>query len=717
MERVVRVSSLEGLEFPDDAVLVVDDALRAYDWPRHSTIFVPAGESLKSLESAGTLAERVCALRPSRPLTLVAVGGGSVGDAVGFLASILWRGVALWHVPTTLLAAADSAFGGKTAVNHLGLKNQLGTFWPAQTIVLVDEILADIPPTLRAEGLAEIVKASWIGGTTELLDRFGVEQLAYRPWEDVGAEVMRALEAAIEVKRAIVQRDPREELGIRTLLNLGHTVGHALEAISAMSHGRAVAWGLASVAEASVERAGLPVEQAERLQEHVRPLLGTQPPQPDPASFGAAVRGDKKTLRGSLRSVLLHAAGDAFVTDDLSAEDWREALERASAIVERPLRVSFRAQTSARIEVESSKSELNRLRAIAALRPGPTTVIGGSSADDVRTLSRALETLETQGHARAGEGALGFRILVVLAAAKFPGSTISLGPNLSRRPHTPLYRAIETAGGAVTVESERLVRVGALPDGPVDVTVDVSQSSQVATAFALLGASGRSVTIRWSGEFRSKGYFELTLSLLKQAGVEVARGAERVVLRATHDLWAPVTLAAGDDASSAAVWRIARFLGVDVEVRAAESGQPDAGVSGILREWKREDAVRVDVGGCPDLVPVLAAAAALTDPAVTLFGAPHLRHKESDRIADLGTAFAAVGIDISALDDGVAISAGKQIPHADATFPTFGDHRLAMAGCLLALKAPLVIDRPHSVSKSYPEFWRDAAIAGFSTAP
>ena len=268
METIRRIATIAELEAPVDAVFVVDSrfALR-HGWSQPNAVFVDAGESLKTLTALGELAQRVLEIRSTKPMTLVAVGGGSVGDAVGFLASVLWRGVRLWHVPTTLLAAADSAHGGKTALNLGTAKNQLGTFWPAEVVVLIDEVFEALPVAIRADAMAEIIKALWLHAVPErdLLDTVGVGTLAFGPWEDAGAALLTLLESAIEVKQGIVARDPRETLGIRTLLNLGHTIAHALELEASFSHGRAVAWGLACAAEVSSRREHLDREHRDTL--------------------------------------------------------------------------------------------------------------------------------------------------------------------------------------------------------------------------------------------------------------------------------------------------------------------------------------------------------------------------------------------------------------------------------------------------------------------
>ena len=176
----------------------------------HSLV-IEAGEGLKTLERIGELAQRVLDLQATKPLTLVAIGGGALGDAVGFLASILWRGVGLWHVPTTLVGMVDSAHGGKTAANLGGAKNQLGTFYPAQKVIVCAEILATLPTALRREGLAELIKALWLG------DEEGVRRLdevsrglGDAPFERIRDELFWLLRRAVAIKYEIVAQDPFE---------------------------------------------------------------------------------------------------------------------------------------------------------------------------------------------------------------------------------------------------------------------------------------------------------------------------------------------------------------------------------------------------------------------------------------------------------------------------------------------------------------------------
>ena len=201
---------------------------------------VESGEGLKSLDEfpkhVNALAKLARPLSP-RTMTVVAVGGGSVGDFAGFFASIYKRGVRIEQVPSTWLAAIDSAHGGKTALNCSGAKNVVGTFHPASRVHLVKDLLQLQPPSRAEEGMGELAKIALIDGGP------WVKQLERASGNH--AEILwKFLKPAIESKMRVVEKDPTETKGLRQVLNLGHTVGHVLEAVHGLAHGKAVTQGL-----------------------------------------------------------------------------------------------------------------------------------------------------------------------------------------------------------------------------------------------------------------------------------------------------------------------------------------------------------------------------------------------------------------------------------------------------------------------------------------
>ena len=745
---VQREKKTTQLDLPGDAVVVADEALPesildGFENP----VTVTAGESLKTLESVGNLAERILGRRSSKPMTIVAVGGGSVGDALGFLASVLWRGVGLWHVPTTLLAMVDSAHGGKTAVNLGSAKNQLGTFYPAERVVLVDECLETLPLAQRRDGLVELIKGLWIGAPEafEQIERDGgMGELASAPFEQVGERLMGVLRDAIEVKQDVVDRDPREERGIRTVLNLGHTVAHALELETGASHGQAVAWGLLACSFLSEDSAGLSAAEAERLRRHVYPLIEpntTVMQFEDRETFRDVLSRDKKRVRGELRSVLLEGAGEPAVTTQPTADDWMDGLRRAAEWYRgSPVVVTHRAPRETTLELSASKSELNRALVIRHLRGAATRVVGESRADDVRNLRRGLETLENDSgpvEISCGEGGTTLRFLLAVAAMRETSTTIIPEPRLLERPHGPLIDALAGAGATVELVERRgrtAYRVDGWEDWPDVIRVDASKSSQFASAVALLAATGRSFELEISdgseesekGEMPSRPYFDMTLDFLRRVGVGVEECGNRIAFSAGTQFDEPVTLRAEADASSAAVWSVADFLGceVTVENRPVSGRQPDAGIDRLLEDVPLdaqetfEGPVELDVGESPDLVPVLTVAALRSTAEVRIRGAAHLRFKESDRIGDLAESLGSVGLEVIEKKDGFVIPRARQVPDPGAAWSTHGDHRLAMAGLLLALLTDeFRIEDPLVVTKSYPKLWQHARAAGWSIRP
>ncbi len=221
-----------------------------------------AGEKLKSLESFAKTAERVHSRvgeAVTRKWTVLAIGGGSVGDFAGFFASVYRRGLRLVHVPTTWLAAIDSSHGGKTALNLAGAKNQIGTFYPATDTVIVRSLLRALPKQSSDDAMGEILKIALIDGRA---------WTKFRPFTTSRSRhLWRLLPSAIDSKLRIVKRDPFERKGYRQILNLGHTFGHVLESRLRLSHGRSVALGLLFAVDFSEATGALTVGAAAEIRD------------------------------------------------------------------------------------------------------------------------------------------------------------------------------------------------------------------------------------------------------------------------------------------------------------------------------------------------------------------------------------------------------------------------------------------------------------------
>lgn len=221
---------------------------------------VDSGEALKDLSAFPEHVLKLSRLGidvPARRMTVLAAGGGTVGDFAGFFASVYKRGVKLVHMPSTWLAALDSSHGGKTALNVNGVKNQIGTFYPSEKTIFDRGLLMSQPPERVQDAMGELAKIAMIDGGS------WVKQLEASELQG-GDLLWQFLKPAVDSKMRVVNRDPLEKTGARQILNLGHTLAHVLEAETSISHGDAVAQGLFFALEFSLSRGDLSEPAFER---------------------------------------------------------------------------------------------------------------------------------------------------------------------------------------------------------------------------------------------------------------------------------------------------------------------------------------------------------------------------------------------------------------------------------------------------------------------
>jgi 3-dehydroquinate synthase len=282
-----------------------------------TTLLVPEGEEQKSLETAGRLYHELTNCYAERTTPILALGGGVIGDLAGFVAATYLRGVPLIQIPTTLLAQVDSSIGGKVAVDHGQLKNKIGAFYQPRLVISDIDTLKTLPSNELANGLAEVIKSAAIRAKkfftfleTNLdriksLDESALEETVFQ---------------TVQIKAEVVAKDERD-LGLRNILNYGHTIGHAVESVSdfKVGHGNAVALGMLAAARISnkmsildkndlgrlksiIEKAGLPIEMPDLEVEKIIPTM----------------KHDKKVKRDKIRFVLLKSIGSAFITDEVN---------------------------------------------------------------------------------------------------------------------------------------------------------------------------------------------------------------------------------------------------------------------------------------------------------------------------------------------------------------------------------------------------------------
>lgn len=280
---------------------------------------LPEGERHKTLEDLNGLYTWLLERGLGRGTTLVAVGGGVVGDMTGFAAATYMRGVGFVQVPTTLLAQVDASVGGKTGVNHPLGKNMIGAFWQPKAVLVDPGTLGSLPSREMRSGVAEVIKYGLIDDAEffEWLEDHIEEVLALET-----EAVTHAIKTSCASKARVVAADERERTGARALLNLGHTFAHAIETeqgYGGWRHGEAVACGLVLAADLSVRMGWLEAQAAERIQALVaRAGLPTRLPEElGVEQLRVHMRHDKKNVGSRQRFILLRAIGRAEVTDQV----------------------------------------------------------------------------------------------------------------------------------------------------------------------------------------------------------------------------------------------------------------------------------------------------------------------------------------------------------------------------------------------------------------
>ena len=290
-------------------------------------ITIAPGEASKGIPTLLTLTDRMTALGADRMTALIALGGGVVGDLTGFAASIYMRGIPVIQVPTTLLAQVDSSIGGKTGVDTSFGKNLLGTFHQPKAVFIDVAFLRMLPDGMLRSGLAEVIKCGAID-SPEILGDLEVAAAQNGLRESIFLE--RVITAACRIKKQLVESDERD-LGIRRILNFGHTVGHAVEASSGyrLSHGESVAIGMVAAARLSERLHGLSAEDASRIESLIRAvgLPARLSAGINPEEIQSRLNVDKKKEGGTTHFVLIKKMGMPFMSGDVPEGVLRETLE------------------------------------------------------------------------------------------------------------------------------------------------------------------------------------------------------------------------------------------------------------------------------------------------------------------------------------------------------------------------------------------------------
>ncbi|MRI58876.1 MAG: 3-dehydroquinate synthase [Epsilonproteobacteria bacterium] len=325
------IDSIEDIELGTKAVIVTNPKIAGlhlgYLLPRLRArelyiVTLPDGEDYKNEESLNYLLDRLFDHKIDRKSTLVAFGGGVIGDMTGFAAAIYQRGIDFIQIPTTLLSQVDASVGGKTGINNRFGKNLIGAFWQPRAVYIDPYFLTTLPKREFAAGVAEIIKMAVV------FDREFFEWLKHNRLDDE-ANIKEAIKRSVELKAAVVAKDEREG-GVRASLNYGHTFAHVIEnetGYKRFLHGEAVAIGMVMANRLAVKKGLLSQEEAKEIEELLASYgLPTCYEVSDAQSFYEQFYLDKKTQSSKIKFVLPKGIGDFLITDQVERDEVLDVL-------------------------------------------------------------------------------------------------------------------------------------------------------------------------------------------------------------------------------------------------------------------------------------------------------------------------------------------------------------------------------------------------------
>lgn len=725
----------------------VTDSLRARGY-RVTTHIIEPGEASKSHDVLLELYDTCARDGITRHDGLVALGGGVVGDLTGFAAATWLRGVRYIQMPTSLLAQVDASVGGKTGIDLRYGKNLVGAFKQPAAVIADVATLRTLPRRELSAGMAEVMKYALIRDPAMWCKLLEAETAL--PDEDI-------IRRSIEIKAEIVAED-EYDMGLRQILNFGHTYGHAAEQAQQYGewrHGEAVGFGMLVALHISEQVLGTAPGIRRDLRKWLRTWKLPTETSLTPEQINQALGADKKSVGDAIDMILIRKVGESVIRRMPLPELHRltpDVLPRVldPGIGTSPTQGNVRVVTPGHLKGSVrppwSKSQVHRLLIAAFLTgetqwedlvwPELTEDQEARLSDDIRVTRRALHALQkgANGEERVTidcrESGTSLRLLLSVTAALGIPAMLQGTRRLGERPLAALADQLRTHG--MQVDEPAADRGRHLPlyldgqqtAGAYELPGHVSSQYISGLLFALPLLDGDSV-ITLTTPLASAPYVDLTLDVLKRFGIRCDVGedeAGRTIYRIPggQSYRRPDTVQAPEaDYSQAAFWLVANFLGSDLAVEGLDpsSRQGDREVVDILRRFEArraasengEDTV-VDATMIPDIVPVLSLAAAVTPGTVTFTGASRLRGKESDRLEATLMILRAIGAEAAyGTEDTLVIPdvLERFETRREARYSSLNDHRIAMTLAIAAAHSTdgLTITEADAVSKSYPDFF------------
>lgn len=711
-EKVLIITDSTVNDLYADSLFIELDAAGFYPYK----YVLAAGEESKSLGNYCKIIERLATLNFTRTDGIIALGGGVVGDISGFAASTYMRGIDYVQIPTTLLACVDSSVGGKTAVDLPQGKNLVGAFYQPKKVFIRTELLKSLPKEIIQDGMGEVLKYAILEGG-DLLDELKKDTL----------DLEKIIELCVDIKRVYVESDERD-IGVRQMLNLGHTFGHAYERMNnyGVSHGSSVAIGLRYALEIS-KRVGL-ISNGGDISE----LLGRYGVEDMPVSISTLAKYmqlDKKNFNGSINFVLIKDMGKCIlypmtINQLLALSDKVDINNYAGSGV---------------VKCIKSKSYCHRAIIMASRAVGKTTIHGVPKSVDVIATISAIECLGANVKWLDDDSILISPIAISAEKSvlnvKESGSTMrfmlpqiaSLGitaevfaeGRLPERTNAPLVLALREHGAQISDSNQPICLAGKLEGGRYRIAGDIS-SQYISGLIMALATLKEDSMIELATELESADYVEITLEVMGMFGVKVTRVGNVYSIKGGQTIKAICDITIEADWSNSAPWLVIGAVcgGITLEGLNRESKQGDRIILDILKDMGAKfefnnntittqksalKAIDISAKDCLDLVPALAVACAAAEGVSRIRDVKRLRLKESDRIIAVIDSLKAIGIN-AAYDGDIVIHGGKIM---SGTIDSHNDHRIVMlatiAGCIS--QSGVTLTGARSIAKSYPEFF------------
>lgn len=718
----------------------------------------PAGEKSKNLAGLECIYDQLLSPGPftlTRTDLIIALGGGVTGDMAGFAAGTVLRGVPYVQAPTTLLAQVDSSVGGKVAVDLKQGKNLAGLFYQPKLVLIDPDTLDTLPDRVFFDGMGEVVKYGLIRKPAlwRLLSEVSGRE-ALRPFME------EILYTCCDCKREIVEHD-EQDTGERMLLNFGHTVGHAYEKLGGYEkwmHGEAVCCGMYTILRVGEQhgftRPGLAAALRQLLTRQGMPWDAGAVPE---EALTETLAFDKKGSGATIRPVFVRTPGDSFY-EPLPRETFARWVLEAADTPEMPAgpapfppfqaaRRVLPGKLSGELAVPGSKSAGHRTVIAAALAAGESRIENLTLSKDIGATLQAVEALGAKILSRegdavtlrgttaappeipvidCGESGSTLRFMIPVALALAGGKPVSFTGRgrLMERPLEPYFALFREKGIAYRLENGFLRVQGTLTPGEYRLSGKVSSQfiTGLLLALPLLPGDGESEIVI-TDSLESKGYVDMTLSVLQQFGVQaenVDGTYTRFRVPAGQRYHAGRFPVEGDYSQAAFFLAYNRAAGeeaVRLHGLAPDSVQGDKAAAEILSLYQNDGDLTVDASGIPDLIPALAVAAAFRPAGRVIFAnAGRLRLKESDRLATTHQLLRSLGAEAETGEDFLAVTGTGGLPGGGIA-DCCNDHRIAMSGAVAAALSEngAVLLGTECVGKSYPAFWEDFTSLGGRT--